>query len=322
MKIVFFGTPDYVLPILEAIHKSFKTKDGDSPIEAVVTQKPKPTGRDQILTYSPIDTWAHKKNIPIYFDAVDILKDNLQADLGILASYSQIIPMSVIKAFPHGILNIHPSLLPKYRGSSPVQAAILNGDNQTGVSIIKLDEKLDHGPIVTQFKEEILADDTSETLRNRLFEKSAQVLVELLPAYMQGKIHPKVQNEKEASITTQIKKEDGYIPQETLRAALIGKTPAKPWEIKFIKNFSVIPTPHTINCFTRAMTPWPGAWTFVRLSNAQGQETKRLKILKVHTEEIPSTKNNKLILDEIQLEGKNKVSWKQFSEGYPTNSIV
>ena len=283
MKIVFFGTPDYVLPILKAIHKEFVTGPGKSPISAVVTSSPKPVGRKQILTYSPIDKWAHEHKIPIYYSANELIDDPTDATLGVLASYGEIIKKEVISLFPQGILVIHPSLLPKYRGASPIPAAIANGDTVTGCSIIRMDEKMDHGPIVTQFKEEILPEDNSETLRNRIFEKSAEVLVEMLPSYIQGKIKPKVQNEEEATFTKLMKKEDGFID--------------------LTREDSHI----TTHNFIRAMQPWPGAYTNIKLKDGTA---KRLKLLKSHLDE------DELVFDEVQLEGKFPVSWKQFKEGY------
>lgn len=282
---VFFGTPEYVLPILKAVHKKFVTGPGKSPITAVVTQSPKPTGRKQILTYSPIDKWAHERKIPIYYSASELLENPPDATLGILASYGEIIKKEVINLFPQGILVIHPSLLPKYRGASPVPAAIMSGENITGCSIIKMDEKMDHGPVITQFKEEILTDDNSETLRNRLFEKSADVLTEMLPAYIQGKIKPKAQDHDKATYTKLMKREDGFID--------------------LTKDLSPVDSCN----FIRAMQPWPGAWTLVKLS-PKDEAKKRLKLLKSHIEE------EKLIMDEVQLEGKEPVSWKQFKEGY------
>src|SRR3989344_6530564 len=118
MKIVFFGTPEYVLPVLDRIHKGFLRR-GVSPISAVVTQPPRPAGREHILTFSPVDAWAFKKKLPIFYEPVQILKEKPEADLGVLASYGSIIPKEVIEFFPHGILNIHPSLLPKWRGGAP-----------------------------------------------------------------------------------------------------------------------------------------------------------------------------------------------------------
>lgn len=285
MKIVFFGTPGYVLPILKAVHKKFVTGSGKSPIAAVVTQSPKPVGRRKILTYSPIDKWAHERKIPIYYSASELLENPTDATLGILASYGEIIKKEVIDLFPQGILVIHPSLLPKYRGASPVPASIMSGESITGCSIIRMDEKMDHGPVVTQFKEEILTEDNSEILRNRIFEKSADVLTEMLPAYTQGKIKPKPQDHENATYTKLLKREDGFIE--------LGKSQSTT----------------TDNNFIRAMSPWPGAWTLVKL-NEKDEVKKRLKLLKSHVEE------GQLVLDEVQLEGKDPVTWKQFKEGY------
>jgi len=314
MRIVFFGTPEYVVPILSALHKEYREKDGTSPIVAVVTQRPKPVGRKQFLTYSPVDEWAHKRKIPIYFDPQELVHDHVEADFGVLASFAQIIPQSVIDLFPHGILNIHPSLLPKYRGSSPVQAALALGETTTGATIMKIDSQLDHGPIVSQFKEDILPDDTVESLRDRLFSKSAGVLIDLLAPYLKGKIHPQVQDEKEATFTCEIKKEDGFISPEIVSSALKGASSNKNLKVNFIKDCSLATSGHSLSRFIHALTPWPGAWTSVSLT--KGQAPKRLKIIKAHVEGA-----DQLVLDEVQLEGKNQVSWKQFSEGYPNNSL-
>lgn len=289
MKIVFFGTPDYVLPILTSLHKKFVTGPGKSPIVAVVTQSPKPVGRREVITFSPIDRWAHEHRVPIHYSANELAIDGIDADLGVLASYGEIIKPEVIKLFPHGILVIHPSLLPKYRGASPIPAAIANGDAVTGVTIFKMDEKVDHGPIVSQFKEEILPSDNGETLRARLFERSTEVLVELMKPYLQNKISPKTQDDSEASFTKILTRENGFVD-------LQGTDPCQ------------------AERFVRAMQPWPGAWTLVNLQISKSandkSETKRLKIYKAHTEE------GKLILDEVQLEGKDRVSWKLFKDGY------
>src|SRR5690606_19035211 len=157
---IFFGTPDYAVPVLHKVHKEFQSKAGESPIVAVVTQRPKPAGRSQAMKYSPVDEWAHKRKIPIHFDPMEVVNHYSTIDLGILTSYGQIVPQAVIDLFKFGILNVHPSLLPEFRGASPVQATIVSG-KQPGVTIMKLDEKLDHGPIVSQFKDELLPEDTS-----------------------------------------------------------------------------------------------------------------------------------------------------------------
>lgn len=290
LKIVFFGTPDYVMPVLTSLHKKFVTGSGVSPVIAVVTQSPKPVGRKQFLTYSPVDKWAHDHGIPIHYTANELAIDKIDADVGVLASYGEIIKPEVIKLFTHGILVIHPSLLPKYRGASPISAAIMNGETVTGVTIFKMDEKVDHGKVVCQFKEDIMPADDGETLRARLFARSAEVLIETIEPYLQGKIRPKSQDETEATFTKIMTREDGHLDLAD-------------------------PDPIKAEQFVRAMLPWPVAWTNVRLSTNDTQ-TKRLKIFKVHIE------NEKLILDEVQLEGKDPVTWKQFKEGYNDAKFV
>lgn len=286
MKIIFFGTPEYVLPILKSLHKEFVTGPGKSPIAAVVTSSPKPVGRKQILSYSPIDKWAHEHKIPCFYTANDLLEANIDAEIGVLASYGEIIKKEVINLFPQGILVIHPSLLPLYRGASPVPAAIKNGDSVTGATILRMDEKMDHGPIITQFKEDVLPSDTAAILRDRLFARSAEVLIETITPYIQGKIKLKKQDDSKATFTKLTTKQDGFIDLKK----------ANPMEAER---------------FIRAMAPWPGAWTYIDLKTKSGGQQARLKLHKAHIED------EKLVLDEVQLEGKTPVNWKQFKEAYP-----
>jgi len=316
MEIVFFGTPDYVLPVVKILHKTFKSKSGQSPIVAVVTQQPKPAGRKKILTYSPVDKWAHEKGVPIFYKSQDLIENKVKADLGILASFGEILPKEIINYFPHGILNIHPSLLPKYRGASPVRGAIAAGETETGATIIKLDELIDHGKIVSQFKQEIEKNDSSETLRKKLFDQSAEVLANLIRPYLEGKINLEEQNNKEATFATLVKKENAQITPKFIKAALKGQEVKDKWNISFLKkekgeSFKIIPSSSNIDSFIRAMHPWPTAWTEIKMAK-DSKTTKRLKILKAHL------KGEKLVLDEVQLEGKNKVTWEQFKQGYPT----
>lgn len=277
MRIIFFGTPDYVIPILDKLHKYHE-------IVAVVTQSPKPVGRDKKLTYSAVDAWAFKKHILRNFDYVDLP----EADMGVCASFGMIIPKIILDSFPHGIINIHPSLLPQFRGSSPIQATIISGVNPTGVSIIKMSEKMDAGPILTQFKEDVMPNDTNETLRARLFEKSADVLLEMIPAYMIGKINLKPQDESKVTITKMIKKEDGYVDLYKDSHDLIWK--------KY-----------------RAYSPWPGIWTQLQLGT--DTKLKRIKITKCRFEE------NKLIIDEVQPESKNPTNWNVFRRTYGLKEV-
>lgn len=336
MHIVFFGTPDFTLPILNALHKEYKTPDGLPPIEAVVTQPPRPAGRKKQLKYSAVDTWAHKRNEHIRYDndkikilhkPEDLLKENLESKIAVLAAFGAILPKEIIELFPHGILNIHPSKLPEFRGASPIQAAIATGKSETGITIMKMDEKLDHGPIITQSTEDILPNDTNESLTQRLFEKSAEMLVEMLPAYISGKIKLKPQDDDKATFTTLIKKEHGFVPWEEIETAMTNTssrhsegakateeshpkakdssaTPLndKNWKIPFIKDYSQDYSPQNIHNYIRALHPWPGVWTVITKKNG---EEKRMKIISSEVED------EKLVLKHVQLEGKDIASWSE-----------
>lgn len=243
--------------------------------------------------YSPyvLDVLKKAKEIEI----VKVIEDKKQlddlnlketkADVGILAAFGAILQTELLSWPEKGILNIHPSLLPKYRGPSPIQTALVNGDKTTGVSIIKLDEQIDHGPIIGQEKTGINENDNSQSLYQKLFTKGAQMIVELLPDYVQGKFKPQPQNHQEATYTQKLTKDSGQID----------------WQKDNQYNERLI----------NAMYPWPGAWTDIKIKN----ETKRLKILKSHLE------GKNLIIDQVQLEGKKPVSFKQFKEGYPKTKI-
>lgn len=306
MKIVFFGTPEYVLPILTRIHKEYVTGPGKSPIVAVVTQPPKPIGRKQIMQYSPIDKWAHEHGIDTRYDLSEDLPD---ADLGIVAAYGGMIPNEVINKFPHGLLVVHPSLLPQFRWASPIQAAITTDTNPTGITIMKMDDKFDHGPIVTQSKEEILETDTAGTLRERLFAKSVDLIIELMEPYLKNKINLKPQDHDKATFAREIKKADAFVDIKHLKLAMEGKSIKEMWQVPFIKDCEIELTPRVINNFVRAMDPWPFAWTLT-------PDEKRLKILKSHLEKDEKGKET-LVIDEVQREGKVIVTWKQFIEGHP-----
>lgn len=312
MKIVFFGTPDYVVPILSSIHKKFIGKAGKSPIVAVVTQGPKEVGRKKTLTFSPVDKWAHERNIPTYYSCEKLIDDKIEADLGILAAYGEIIPKSVLYMFKNGILNIHPSSLPEFRGASPVQGTIASGKNQTAGTIIRLDEKMDHGPIVVQFKEDVLPNDTTESLRNRIFDRSREVMTELVQPYIAGKIKLKPQDHEKATYTKLLKKEFGFIPSKYINDALNGESTNVDWEIPFVNSLVLKPTAKNIDDFVRSLSPWPGAWTYI---NIKKNTKKRMKILKAHVF------GENLILDEVQLEGKNPVSWDLVKKAYPESNL-
>jgi len=275
MKIIFFGTPEYVIPIVKILYKYHE-------IVAVVTQTPKETGRNKVKTFSAVDKYAHKRHIPVYYDFSQLP----DADIGVLASYGKIIPKPILTKFPYGILNIHPSLLPKFRGPSPVQTNVIDDPDNVGATIIKLSEKMDAGAIISSFKDDLTPEDTGETLRNRLFKRSAQFLIDLIPNYIKGKIKPKPQDESLATYTKILTRKDGFVD--------------------FLKD-----DPEFIFRKYKALDPWPGIWTEIEIQNLKVK--KRLKILDCVLEK------GKLTLKKVQLEGKNPVLWEQFKKAYGIN---
>ncbi len=314
MNIVFFGTPDYVIPILDMLHREFK-ESGRSPILAVVTQPPRKSGRDKTVTFSAVDTWTFKKNervkeksrhIPIIFDSENIIKRRLPADVGILAAYGKILSKEVVNYFPHGIINIHPSLLPEFRGASPIQAAIATGKEQIGVSFMKMDEEMDHGPIISSFKEEVLPTDTLDSLRTRVFNRSAEVLKTLLPAYMSGKTKLHKQDHEKSTYTKIVTKDHGFIDWKYLKLALKGKKSHDAFDIPFVEGFETTYSPETIDRYIRALTPWPGVWTIIPENEASVQPHARGKRMKIITAKVL---DSRLELEHVQLAGKNQVDW-------------
>lgn len=221
----------------------------------------------------------------------ELVADPISADVGVLASYGKILTTQEVMAPRLGILNIHPSLLPKYRGATPVPAAILAGEKETGVTIIKLDEKVDHGPVVAQIKLAIEPTDTSQTLLAKAFTVGAAELLKILPTYLAGKIELRPQDHAQATFTKRLTREDGQIDWQN--------------------------PPEYLERFIRAMFPWPGAWTEVKVKRDTRYEIRRLKILRAHLEKSSHpSRLSSLVIDQVQLEGKNPVTWKQFCEGY------
>lgn len=237
VKTVFFGTPSFVIPVAE------KTK-GIPNIElaAVVTAPDKPVGRKGIPTPSPVKVWAKKNQIQVL--TPEKINSSFKAavkrgkfELGILAAYGKIIPQDLIDLFSKGIFILHPSLLPKYRGASPVQAVIIAGEKKAGISIIKMDAKMDHGPIICQQEGLLSPTDTSEDLYQYFFNTGAKLLAKNLTKYLKGEIKPEKQTHKEATYTKVLTRQDGYIDLK------------KP------------PTPKVFQRLIRAYYPWPGVWT-------------------------------------------------------------
>src|SRR5476649_2359339 len=302
MKIIFMGTAELSCASLEKLARYFS-------IAAVVTQPDKPKGRELILQFSPVKILAEKLKLAILQPArardekfISELRE-LKPDLIVVVAYGQILPQSILDLPPFGCLNVHTSLLPKYRGASPIQSAILNGETETGVTIMKMDAGLDTGEIISQARTPILPEDNSQTLHDRLAQLGAELLVETIPDYVAGKLPPKPQPAEGASYAAKIKKEDGKID----------------WNE---------PAEKILKCL-RAFTPWPGAFTFLKME----PKPQLLKIWKAEVAEnhgqtgtVLSADKNGIIVAcgksalrilELQREGGRRLSAQEFLAGNP-----
>jgi len=275
IKIIFLGTPKFGAIILEGLIKS-----GHKPF-LVITEPDKPVGRKQVVTPPSVKVLAEKYNIPVVQPAkiseYALEIERLNPSLIIIASFGQIIPKKILEIPKYGCLNVHPSLLPKYRGPSPIQFAILEGEEKTGVTIMRISEKLDTGPILSQQEIELDQKETFESLHDKLAEAGTRLLIETLPRLFAGKLPPLLQDETKATYTKILKKEDGKIDW---------KKPTREIERQ-----------------VRALNPWPGTYTLYK--------GKRLKILKA---EAPGSK---LLIKEVQLEGKKPTTFEDFLKGHP-----
>lgn len=319
INILFFGSSIHSLKIINALQSNdsnYRTK-----IIGLVSQPDRPSGRHQENIPTPVSEYAQKNNLPLFqpqslHDKPWEIKDpqnllnfvkKLDPDIIIAAYFGQKIPPEVINFPERGSLNIHPSLLPKYPGSSPAVWAILCGEKQTGVTILKMSENFDAGEIIAQVQEEIKDTDTPEDLYERLFAKGAALLIKILPDYLSGKITPRPQSPlpPEAPPAGGAKRDRTSVYARRLTR--------KDGKIDWSKS------PEYLERFIRAMSPWPGAWTEIKING----QTKKLKILKSHLvgahHDAPAStqKTPSLILDLVQLEGKNPVSFRQFQEGHP-----
>ncbi|MCE9585066.1 methionyl-tRNA formyltransferase [Candidatus Nomurabacteria bacterium] len=213
LNFVFFGTPDVASETLEILKQN-----GYLP-SLIITSPDKPQGRKMIVTPPPVKTWAIENNIPyiqpdkITKEEININEQNIQFFL--VVAYGKILPEEIINMPKLGSINIHYSLLPKYRGASPVESAILNEENETGVSIQKMVYKMDAGDILAQEKTEIYPDENAPKLRKRLIEIGSKLLVKILPDFIDEKIKSEKQDENLVTHCKKIKKEDGLVDLES-----------------------------------------------------------------------------------------------------------
>lgn len=303
MKIVFMGTPDFAVNALEALIA------GGYEIISVVTQPDKPKGRGKHLQYSPVKEIALKHGLDVFQpekirgqESVEYLK-GLGADIFVVAAFGQILSREVLDIPKFGCINIHGSLLPKYRGAAPIQWAILDGEKETGITIMQMNEGLDTGDMLTKCVVPISLEDTGETLFHKMAKAGAELLLETIPLIVKGEVSPVPQKEEESSYARMIKKEMGCIDFNRPACEL--------------------------DCFVRGMNSWPGAYTFY-----QG---KSLKIWKAVVEEEESeslpgtisdvtkdsikvaTGKGQLVIRELQLEGKKRMDVQAFLLGNKVN---
>jgi methionyl-tRNA formyltransferase len=301
-RIVFMGTPDFAVPALAALLKHYS-------VTGVVTQPDRPAGRGRQVFAPPVKQVAETAGLPVIQPRrlrEPAAMDQLRAwapDLIVVAAFGQILLPDVLDLPPHGCVNVHASLLPRHRGAAPIAAAILAGDLETGVTLMRMDLGLDTGPILAQRPLAILPDDTTPSLSARLAQAGAALLVEALPAYLAGRLPPRPQDESQATYAHQLKKEDGHLDFARPASELARRV--------------------------RALTPWPGA--FALWPTRPGGEGLQLKVLRagvvadclapagqvVQTARGPAvgTAIGALLLAEVQPPGKRPMPGADFARG-------
>lgn len=302
LPIIFFGSSEFSVYVLKEFIKKYK------PL-LVITLKAKPAGRGLKLQPNPVYTFCLKEKLSIieFEDWEKFKKDFelLKPLAGVIVGFSKIISQEIISLFPKGILNVHPSLLPKYRGPNPIREVILNNEKESGVTLILIDELIDHGPIIYQKTLPLLGKETYKELEEKLGKLGGEVLNEKIESYLEGKEILVPQNEALATYTKKINKEDGFLNLND---------DYEIWDKKI-----------------RALNPWPG--TFIKINDKIIKifKIEKLKIgdlpkeiLKTNVGEFFTFKNELgirlsnafVFIKEIQLEGKKRMSGKEFLNGF------
>jgi methionyl-tRNA formyltransferase len=300
VKVVFMGTPQYAIPSLEAL-------DAHHQVTLVVTQPDRRRGRGRKISHSPVKAFALEHDLPIWQprtlrtgEAVERLRE-ARADVYVTAAIGLILTADVLALPPHGCINVHASLLPRWRGAAPVSAAILHGDAETGITLMRTDVGLDTGPILAQARCPVRPDDTTATLTPRLALLGANLLTETLPRWLSGQVVPRPQPGEGITYAPRLKKADGRID----------------WQQ---------PADH-IERLVRAYTPWPGTYTIFgeqslkilrarALYDWRGAETPGRVIALADKQIAVVTGKGALVLQEIQLAGKRAMPPDVFCRGY------
>ncbi len=290
------GSPDFALPTLQALAENYH-------IAGVITQPDRPAGRGRQLTPPPVKILASSLGLEVIQPEKlrePAAQEKLQAwapDLIVVAAFGQILRRNVLELPRFGCLNVHASLLPRWRGAAPIQAAILHGDRVTGVTIMKMDAGIDTGAILSRREVAIEPSDTAGSLSARLAQAGAGLLIETLPAYLNGRLLPQPQDDSQATYAPMLKKEEGLLDFTQPAEALANRV--------------------------RAFNPWPGAFT-----TWAGQPLKIHRARALHApaaqpgqrsliEGLPAiaTADGWLVLDEIQPAGKRPMSGREFLQG-------
>lgn len=304
-KIIFMGTGSFAGTILKTLLKEKYS------VAAVFTKPDKTIHKNSAPGENEVKELAEKNNLAIFqpekLDA-DIISQikNIAPDLIIIVAYGKLIPREIIDIPEFGCVNVHPSLLPKFRGPSPIQNALLQGEKETGTTIMLIDEKMDEGDILAQSKMAIGPDDTREALAEKLADLSSELLLKTLPLWIEGKIMPQKQNRSQATLCQLIERQDGHIIWENEASDIYNRY--------------------------RALSPWPGIFSFwknrekmVRIklqkislaeNNSESDKTSG-KIFMMDDQIAVQTLKGAIILEEVQAEGKKTVPAKDFLNGHP-----
>jgi methionyl-tRNA formyltransferase len=297
-RIVFMGSPEFSLPTLQALLAAYN-------VIGVITQPDRPAGRGRSLTPPPVKVLAQEASLPIIQprrlrepEAMQQLQA-WQPDLIVVAAFGQILRPDVLNLPPRGCINVHASLLPRWRGAAPINAALLAGDEQTGASIMCMDSGIDTGPVLAQAGIPILPTDNAGSLSARLSQLGAELLIQTLPEYLMGKLVPLPQDETLATYAPMLEKEDGRLDFHQPAEALERKV--------------------------RAFNPWPGAYTewqglTLKVHRAHAVHASQLAgvpgTATIH-ENMPAffTAHDLLVLDEVQPAGKKAMPGEVFLRG-------
>ncbi len=320
MNIAYFGSPKIAADLL---YKLIKNQESDHNIACIFTMPDKKAGKKLELTQTEVKRLALRESIKVYDmdlkssqdEVISLIKEE-KIDLGLVFAYGALIPDEILNCVTYGFWNIHPSLLPKYRGPSPIIYPLVLGDKESGVSIIKMTNKIDSGPILRQEKIQIESNTRLE-LENRLIELAWRMLNELVPKQSDNKLTFTPQNGDNVTQTRLIQKEDGFISKAYIQKALNNEnltfeelpTLIREYGEKYLgfDRRSSYPASITLyNCF-QGLSPWPGLWTIVTTNKGE----RRLKIIS-----LKSNRDRSFEIDQVQLEGKKTVAFKIFNDAY------